>query len=107
MWSLFHKNEHPVTHSPMNMRLFFAQVSALPTPQETVFLIPMAWVIPNPAKTTNKPSWPMRGCALVQAKLWLNVVFTEVYGWRQNKQKKTKKSIEIIRPLASTKAHQQ
>ena len=42
----------------------------------------------------------MRGCALVQTKLSLNVVLTVVYGWRQ------KKSIEIIGPLASTKAHQ-
>ena len=35
------------------------------------------------------------GCSLVQAKLWLNVVFTVVYGWRQTKQDETSTRVRL------------
>ena len=46
-------------------------------------------------ETRLEPSWAMRGCSLVQAKLWL-----------ETKTRQQQVSIEIIGPLASTKEHQ-
>ena len=63
-------------------------------------------IIPFPALESGT-SWAMRGCSLVKAKLWLNVVFTVVYGWRQTTKNKKQVSMIKIGPLASTKEHQQ
>ena len=49
-------------------------------------------------KNQAKHSWAKRWCSLVQAKLWLETTTRQ--------QDKTKNSMKIMGPLASTKEHQ-